>query len=376
LINFITNLPRDLRSGGFSAMNAAACAALAKRYALTYVGPIDPPVIPWERAVSKALRLSRLAGDFPAFSQRRLSVIAREVERGVRTGAQLDFFHGLTPWISTRPERPYVAWSDCAFGDYIEIFHDRTRFRADDLARIEEAEGAWLRSARRVLFTSDWAAGRAVCRYGLNPAQVGSVGIFGEIEPPEHDAYAGGVRFAFVSTDFRAKGGRVALAALSLLQQTHPEAELTIVGAPPADIAGLPGVTYAGYLRKEVPAERSRFREILGSSVGIVHPTQSDIAPLLLVEGALFGCPAIAPRAFAIPELVRHGETGWLLQRPTDAGEVAAAMRRLLDERELYRRLRANAWRRAREMHGKDRFEARMLAFVDEALAEAGAAAA
>ena len=95
----------------------------------------------------------------------------------------------------------------------------------------------------------------------------------------------------------------------------------------------------------------------------------------MLIEAALFGCPAIASRAFAIPELVQHGKTGWLLDRPTDAVEVAAAMRRLLDERELYRGLRANAWRSAREAFGKDRFEARMLAFVDEALTEAGAMA-
>ena len=375
MINFVSHLPRDLRSGGFSAMNAAACAALAKRHALTYVGPIDPPVIGWEKAVSKALRLSRLGGDFSVYSERRLSTIAQAVECGVRADARLDFFHGLTMWIATRPRRPYVAWSDCTFRDYIGIFHDRASFRADDLARIEAAEGRWLRSARRVLFTSEWAASRAASQYGLDPARVGSVGIFGEIEPPDRDDYCGGARFAFVSTDFRAKGGPVALAALRQLRQTHPGAELTIVGAPPGDIDGQAGVSYAGHLRKEVPEEHRRFREILGGAVALVHPTSSDIAPLLLVEAGLFGCPVIASRAFAIPELVQHGETGWLIDRPADADDVARAMRRLLDERDLYPRLRACAWRRARQAHGKDRFEARMLAFVDEALTEAGVSA-
>ena len=289
--------------------------------------------------------------------------------------AQLELFHGLTPWIANRPRRPYVAWSDCTFGDYIEIYHDRAQFRADDLARIEAAEGQWLKSARRVLFTSDWAGERAIERYGLDPARVGTVGIFGELEAPERDVFAGGRGFAFVSTNFEAKGGPVVLAAFRQLRESHPQATLTIVGAAPGDIAGAAGVSYAGYLRKEVAEEYRRFRDILGGAVALVHPTRSDIAPLLLVEAALFGCPAIASRGYAIPELVADGQTGWLIDNPADPGEVAAAMRRLLDDPD-YGRLRANAWRRARAEHGKDRFEARLLAGVDQALAEAGVAAA
>jgi glycosyltransferase involved in cell wall biosynthesis len=375
VINFISNLPKELRSGGFSAMNAAAFAGLSKQHALNYVGPIDPPVAPWEKALSKALRVTGVGGDFTAFSARRLSAVAREVERRSRADARLDFFHGLTPWIATLPRRPYVAWSDCTFADYVGIYHDRARFRPEDLGRIEAAEARWLKSANRVLFTSDWAAGRAVSCYGLDPARVGSVGIFGEFEPPDRDAYAGGQGFIFVSTDFQAKGGLVVLDAFRRLRQTHPQATLTIVGAAPGDVAGMAGVSYAGYLRKEVAEERRRFRDILAGAVGIVHPTRSDIAPLLLVEAALFGCPAIASRAFAIPELVHDGVAGWLLDDPTDAGEVAAAMQRLLGD-PGYGGLRANAWRGARSEHSRERFESRLLASVDQALSEAGAAAA
>jgi glycosyltransferase involved in cell wall biosynthesis len=375
VINFISHLPKDLRSGGFSAMNAAACAALARRYPLTYVGPIDPPVAPWDKAVSKALRLAGLGGAFPSYSESRLGAIANQVAGLANPNAQLDFFHGLTMWSSTRPRRPYVAWSDCIFADYIEIYHDRAHFGAEDLRRIEAAEQRWLRSASRVLFTSRWAANRAVSRYGLEPARVRSVGIFGEIEPPQCDVYAGGRDFAFVSTDFEAKGGPVVLAALRRLRQSHPDATLTIVGAAPGDIAGEPGVTYAGYLRKEAPEEQRRFHDILGRAVAVAHPTRSDIAPLLLVEAALFGCPAIASRAFAIPELVEAGQTGVLLDNPADPAELAAAMAALLDH-PGYAGLRANALRRARAEHGKDRFEALLLAVVDQTLSEAGAAVA
>ena len=375
MINFVSNLPQHLLSGGFSALNATACAAIARRHSIHYVGPIDPPVAPWGKALSKARRLAGLGGDFATFSERRLATIAHEVERLARPDAQLDVFHGLTPWVATRPRRPYVGWSDCTFADYVDIYHDRARFSAEDLARIEAAEGRWLRSARRVLFTSDWAMRRAIAQHRLAADRVDCLGVFGAIEPPDRDAFAGGQTFAFVCSDFNAKGGPVVLAALRLLRDTHPDATVTLVGHAPRHIAGQPGLTCAGYLRKEVPDEYRRYREILGGAVAVVHPTVSDIAPLVLVEAALFGCPAIASRAFAIPELVTDGEAGWLLDNPTDPREVAAAMRRLLDNPD-YGRFRHNAWRRARSDHGKDRFEAQLLASVDQALSEAGAHAA
>jgi glycosyltransferase involved in cell wall biosynthesis len=353
-------------------MNAAACAALATRHALHYAGPIDPPVVPWRKAVSKGLRVAGVGGGFAAFSERRLATIAEAVTRRALPDADLDFFHGFTPWIASRPARPYVAWSDCTFRDYVEFYHDRSRFSADDLARIERAEAAWLRAASRVLFTSRWAAERAIRDYRLDAAQVGVVGIFGEFEPPEADVYAGAARFTFVSTDFAAKGGPLVLAAFRQVRERHPQARLTIVGAA-ADVGGQPGVDHVGYLRKEVAEEQQRFREILATSLAVVHPTRSDIAPLLLVEAGLFGCPVIASRAFAIPELVTHGESGLLLDAPSDPDQVAAAMQWLLDHP---LDLRQGAWRQARSAHSKAAFEARLLEQVDAALSEAGAALA
>jgi glycosyltransferase involved in cell wall biosynthesis len=376
VINFISHLPRDLRTGGFSAMNAAACAALERRHQLAYVGPVDPPIVSWEKALSKALRLSGLGGDFFAYSQRRLSLIAGEVERLAPPGASLDFFHGFTWWSMTRPARPYVAWSDCTFHDYIETYHQRRHFRDEDLARIERTEGQWLRAAGRVLFTSDWAARRAIGQYDLDPARVASVGIFGELEAPERDVFAGGARFAFVSTNFAAKGGQTVLEAFRLLRDSHPQARLVIVGAPPPSGLDEPGVEYAGFLRKEVPQEYAAFREILATAVAVAHPTRSDIAPLLLVEAALFGCPAIASRSFAIPELVAHEESGLLLDALADPRAVADAMAWMLEHPEAYARMRREAWRRARALHTKALFEQRLTGHVDAALAEVKAAAA
>ena len=362
MINFISNLPREVRSGGFSAMNAAAAVALAKMDELHYVGPIDPPFVWTEKATSKLRRSMGLRGGFSFFSERRLRAIAALVQARRSTHATLDYFHGFTPWIRTPIERPYVASGDCTFRDYISIYHRVEQFDRRDVERIVEAEARWLRGAERVLFNCEWAAGRAVGDYGLEAARVVSVGSFGEIEAPAVDQYDGGKAFVFVSTNFEAKGGPAVLDAFARVRQVDPDASLVIVGDAPRRTAA--GISFAGYLRKESPSERERLRSMLAKARAIVHPTLSDVAPLILVEAAYFGCPAISSRRFAIPELVDDERTGILLDDPLDVEALTKSMLRMLGEGAPYADMRRNAWMKSRANHSKQRFEARLQQIV------------
>jgi glycosyltransferase involved in cell wall biosynthesis len=368
LINFVSNLPKDFRSGGFSALNTAAFGALSKFCTVHYAGPINPSIFLLQKALSKLLRVGGSRGDFYFFSRRRLEAIAREVGCQCIGEAQLDFFQGITPWTLTKPNRPYIALSDCTFRDYIDIFHHRDYFRCDDLRRIEEAEGAWLRSARRVLFTSDWAAERAVRHYALDSNRVGSVGIFGEIDLPTHDAYAGSKEFAFVATNFEAKGGRTVLAAFRELRKGHADATLIVVGEKPSGIVAEPGVNFVGFLRKEIPDEYACYQQILGRVRAIVHPTRSDIAPLIVIEAGSVGCPVISSRRFAIPELIDHARTGFLLDDSSEVRAVVSAMSWMLEHEGEYHQMRKATWDKARRQHSKKQFEERLLTYLKEDL--------
>jgi glycosyltransferase involved in cell wall biosynthesis len=368
LVNFVSNLPKNLRSGGFSAMNAAAFAALSRAYPVHYAGPINPGVIAWQKALSKFSRLAGAQGDFFFFSTRRLEAVAREVSNRCRTEARLDFFHGFTPWILTKPRRPYVAWGDCTFFDYMNIYHSREQFRKEDINRIQRAEAEWLANARRVILTSDWAAERAVSHYALDASRVSSVGIFGEIEIPDQDIYAGGREFAFVSTNFEAKGGRVVLSAFREVRKRHPDISLTLVGDQPGDAIAEPGVNFAGFLRKEVPKEHKHLQQILGRARALVYPTQSDISPLLIIEAGYCGCPVISSRKFAISELVDDGISGLLLNDSSQPEVLANAMAWMLQHENEYRRMRQAAWSKSRCQHSKESFEKRLISRVQEVL--------
>lgn len=345
-------------------MNAAAFSAIEKIDVVNYVGPIDPPVVSWQKALFKMGQVAGRKGDFYFFSQRRLQKIADEVRARCANEAELEFFHGFTPWILVRPERPYLAWSDCTFSQYIEIFHRRSRFRRADIERIENAEADWLNGARKVLFTSRWAADHAIARYRLKADRVDSVGIFGEVDELTQDAYTGSKEFVFISTNFEAKGGRIVLAAFHELQSRHPDATLTIVGDCPIDFGSTGGVRAVGFLRKEVPDERRRFQDILGTARAVVSATKSDISPVLYVEAGYLGCPVISSRRFAIPEIVEDGVTGLLLDNPEHISSVTAAMDWMLEHDGDYQAMRRAARARAKDVLSRRKFEERLCTSV------------
>jgi glycosyltransferase involved in cell wall biosynthesis len=303
-------------------------------------------------------------GNYFFYSQERLKAIADEVGIRCSANAALDFFHGFTPWILTNPPRPYVAWSDCTFHDYINIYHRSELFDHADVERIERTEAQWLRNAQYVAFSNDWAASRAVEVYGLDASCVRSVRAVGEIDMPTVDEYAGQKQFVFASTDFEAKGGPVVLAAFREVRKRHREASLIIVGARPKREASEENTIFTGYLRKERPEERARFRAILAAARALVHPTTSDIYPLIIVEAGYFGCPVISVRKFAIPGLVTHEVTGLLLDESSDVCAVAQGMNWMLEHESAYQLMRRRAWVKTRQENSKEVFERKMQALV------------
>jgi glycosyltransferase involved in cell wall biosynthesis len=163
----------------------------------------------------------------------------------------------------------------------------------------------------------------------------------GNLEVPAGDAHGGGRAFLFIAQNFALKGGPVACAALERARRSYPDAKLLVVGQkPPEEFLRQPGVEYCGYLRKGRPEELARFVSILGSAFCLLHPTNSDTVSQVIIECGYFGCPAIAPRRFAIPELVVDRETGVLIDSPFTAADFEREMLWMLGNRAMYERMR------------------------------------
>jgi glycosyltransferase involved in cell wall biosynthesis len=80
----------------------------------------------------------------------------------------------------------------------------------------------------------------------------------------------------------------------------------------------------------------------------LVYPSFYDAFPDTILEALHAGCPVLAAAAGGIPELLEYGE---LLFPPGDAAALAAAIRRVLDSPEQYRRLRELCGKRAEQFY-------------------------
>ncbi|MGF7159323.1 glycosyltransferase involved in cell wall biosynthesis [Rhodoligotrophos appendicifer] len=370
-INFISNLAEDLTGGGYSARNRAVLKALRRDYEVRYVGPIDPPAAPHRKLISKALRMVGLPGRFSFYDPARLERIAKDYEALADRTARLDFFHGFTPWILTTPSRPFIAWNDCTFHDYMNIYHDRSDFSGDDLAKIERREATWLGGANIIVFRSTYFAKRGLEQYGLRAELVKSVSNFGAVTPPMSDDYRDEALFLFMSTNFAGKGGSVVLEAFAKVRSRFPESTLAVIGDHASDVPPPAGVEWVGFLRKDDPLQQAKLVGLFSRGMAILHPTMKDTNPAVIIEAAYFGCPAIASRAFAIPEFVEDGRTGLLLDAPRDPDEVAAQMIWMLENPVAYAEMRRAVRSRALAEFTADAFEDQILDIVAGVLSRA-----
>lgn len=144
----------------------------------------------------------------------------------------------------------------------------------------------------------------------------------------------------------RPKGHHLLLVALAALAQEGYRFRATIVGDGPerevlgelARRLGLAGlVRFAGRVyHEELPAYYQGAHLFVLACYN--DAGNQDNLPNVLLEAMACGLPVVSTRFQGIPELIEDGMSG-LLVEPQDSRALAAALRRLLDDRELGRRL-------------------------------------
>ncbi|MCM3869115.1 MAG: glycosyltransferase family 4 protein [Pyrinomonadaceae bacterium] len=340
-VNYISNLDLNQKTGGWSGVNVSLHGMLSKRFDLNSIGPIDPGSDYQAKVLSKLRRKSGFPGSFHFFSPRRLKKISSIVAEKADPGADYDFFHGSTPWILFDSPRPYFVYVDTCFSTYVDVYHDRAGFDRKDLERIFDTESNWLSRASGVFFGTQWALEQVVNDYTISRANLKVVGAAGSMTVPKLDRYQAGINLLFIAFDFEQKGGRICADAFRKVKNKFPETQLTIVGGRPnAEILDRPGVNYEGFLSKSIPADFKRLEELYATAFALIHPTSSDIQPLVISEAGYFGCPSMAPASFGIPELIEDGVTGFLMALPLNADEFANRIMELATNKARYREMR------------------------------------
>ncbi|HZM94935.1 MAG TPA: glycosyltransferase family 4 protein [Vicinamibacterales bacterium] len=163
----------------------------------------------------------------------------------------------------------------------------------------------------------------------------------------------------FVGRQYHRKGGDVLLESFRRLRKWLPEARLLIAGLPPRYVDAL-GVTCLGDLDKGTDAGWQALLDAYTSANVFALPTRFEPFGIAFVEAMHFGLPCIGPQAWAVPEIIADGETGFTV--PVDDVErLTDRLLELLTQPDMARRMGEAGRRRAHELFTWPRVVSRML---------------
>ena len=188
---------------------------------------------------------------------------------------------------------------------------------------------------------------------------------------PDADAERGPV-ILFIGKDHARKGSSQLLTAFEIVREQIPAAELHIVGAIPPG-ADRPGVTAHGFISRRDPHGAQILSTLLRRASVFCLPSLYEPFGVVFVEAMLAGLPCIGTSAWAMPEIIADGETGWLVPPNAPRPLADALVQALQNSGESARRGR-NGRARALELFTWDRVALRALADLDRFAATGGAA--
>lgn len=200
-------------------------------------------------------------------------------------------------------------------------------------------------------------------QYQCDPGKVSCVYAGSNVprqeEPPDNDGYRN-KNILFVGIDWERKGGPDLLEAFRQVLTVHPDAHLTIVGCSPQ--VNLPNCHVMG--RLPLAEVKTHYRQ---ASIFCL-PTKLEPFGIVFIEALSYHLPIVATCIGAIPDFVRDGENGYLVE-PGATHSLAEALTKLLDSPEQCQRFGIKGRMMAEENYNWHNVGLRMKEGVRAALA-------
>lgn len=156
------------------------------------------------------------------------------------------------------------------------------------------------------------------------------------------------------------------------LRARHPSVRFALVGGDdPANPASLPEATLRAWVAEssvEWWGPRADMPDVLAQATIAVLPSHREGMPKSLLEAAAAGLPIVATDVPGCRDVVRDGDNGLLVPRG-DAGALAGAIERLLDDPALARAMGRRGRERAEAEFGDARVGERTMALYEELMA-------
>jgi glycosyltransferase involved in cell wall biosynthesis len=222
--------------------------------------------------------------------------------------------------------------------------------------------------ARRIVTWSSWARDGLVADYEVPLEKITVIPpgvIVSDWTPPAARPPHDPIRILFVGGDLERKGGWTLLDAFRRLRAELAPGSVELHLVTRGQIAAEPGVFVYNQMQPNTP----ELRDLFFNSHIFCLPTMGDCLPMALAEAGAAGLPLVSTPVGAIPEIVREGQTGFLVPSG-DVETLAAILRRLVCDVGLRQALGVQAARLVRREHDAATNAAQLLHLLKTMAAE------
>ncbi|PYO40634.1 MAG: glycosyl transferase family 1 [Gemmatimonadetes bacterium] len=237
---------------------------------------------------------------------------SRRVDVILQGGATYELRNrGTTPYFVCCDSNIHMSMHGVAAG-----YRDAAPLSRRALAAVARRELAVYRDAAGIFTLSDRVRRSFIDDFGLPEDRVHTI-LAGPNFPEDRTPPIGRPRAAahtptilFVGRQFERKGGDLLLRAFRSVRQRIPHTRLLIAG--PRRLPDLePGVTFLGDLDKNQPGGWNALVAAYKGADVFCLPTRFEPFGIAFIEAMYFGLPCVGTDAWAVPEMVVDGETGF-----------------------------------------------------------------
>jgi glycosyltransferase involved in cell wall biosynthesis len=184
--------------------------------------------------------------------------------------------------------------------------------------------------ARHLVTWSEWCRQSLIADYGVPGDKVTVIAPGATtrdwLRPTPRARHDGPIRILFVGASLERKGGFLLLEAFRALRPLGVELHLATRDTVPPE----PGL----FVYNDMQPNSQPLKDLYHRCDIFALPTFADCLPMVLSEAGASGLPVVSTELAGIPEIVRHGETGFLAP-VGDTDGLTRALRTLVEQPEL-----------------------------------------
>ncbi|MDJ1420755.1 MAG: glycosyltransferase family 4 protein [Candidatus Methanoperedens sp.] len=253
---------------------------------------------------------------------------------------QVGSFHGA---YNDKPIKPYVIYTDGTMALSAREY-PMYRLWPSEKERIDrkKLEMQTYRKADLVLTFSECCRRSVINDYGIDPDKVATVYTGANIkELPEFEKEYTNKTILFVGKDFHRKGGDILVKAFEQVRKKIKDAKLVIVGSvPKIDDKNMLVRGFCSY---------DELVDLYKNSAVFCMPSHQENLGHVYLEAMAYKMPCVGSFTGGVPEIIRDGETGFLVE-PDNAGQLADRLILLLEDENLMRKMGETGRRRVEEL--------------------------